>query len=155
MAGRLACACWVIWSFIVILITQIPARAESILRIAIATVHLTSLVVFKVKTFLVIFRFSHSVTHETNSRTRDVQRMTMRDRKVLVDTRFTLVTSMVLFIPTCVLSVVRPPGFYSNAVFPWSMTITLLSSSVNPVIHLWRNRQLRKAVVKLFWPFER
>lgn len=146
----LACACWVIWSMIVILLQWIiPSSTEPFFRVAMAIALLTSLVVFKVKTFLIIFRYNHSVISDTNSL--DVQRLILRERKVLVDTRFTLVTFMVLFIPTVVLSVVKPDGIYGNAVFPWSMTITLHNSCINPLIHVWRNRKLRKSIVEVFW----
>lgn len=150
MTRWLACACWVIWSMIAILLQWIiPSSTEPFFRVAMAIALLTSLVVFKVKTFLIIFRYNHSVISDTNSL--DVQRLILRERKVSVDTRFTLATFMVLFIPTVVLSVVKPDGIYGNAVFPWSMTITLHNSCINPLIHVWRNRKLRKSIVEVFW----
>ena len=116
-----------------------------------AAVLLTSLVVLKIKTAVIVVRYNRSVL-VNGAYSLDVQRLTIRERKVLADTRFTLLTFMVLFIPTAVLSVVRPAGIYGSAVFPWSMTITLLNSSINPIIQLWRNRKLRKSIVDVFWP---
>ncbi|KAL9962127.1 hypothetical protein ACROYT_G031202 [Oculina patagonica] len=146
VASWIARSCWIFWCFYVVLIQRIiPAHAKPFFRMSVATVLLTSLVVLKVKTFLIIVRYNHSVISDTNSL--DVQRLTMRERKVLVDTRFTLVTFMVIFIPTAVLSIVKPAGIYGNVVFPWSMTITLLNSCINPVIHLWRNHSLRQSAV--------
>lgn len=115
-----------------------------------AVVLLTSLVVLKVKTALIIFRYNHSA-RISDAYSLNAQRLTIRERKVLADTRFTLVTFMVLFIPTAVLSIVKPAGIYGNAVFPWSMTITLLNSTMNPLIHLWRNRKLRQSIAEVFW----
>lgn len=149
VASCLACACWVIWTLIAIPYRWlIPARAEPFFRVSMAIVLLTSLVILKVKTFLIIKRYNNSVISDTNSL--DVQRLLMRERMVLVDTRITLITFMVLFIPTVVLSLVRPAGIYGNVVFPWSLTITLLNSSINPVINLWRNHKLTQSVLAIF-----
>ena len=149
VASCLACACWVIWTLIAVLTSRfIPARAKPFFRVSLAIVLLTSLVILKVKTFLIIKRYNNSVISDTNSL--DVQRLILRERMVLVDTRITLVTFMVLFIPTVVLSLVRPAGIYGNAVFPWSMTITLLNSFINPVINLWRNHKLTQSVLAIF-----
>ena len=115
-----------------------------------ATVLLTSLAVLKLIALLMIIRYNNSVVSESNAL--ETQRLAMRERKVLVDTRFTLVSFMVSFIPTVVLSILKPGGIYGNAVFPWSMTITLLISATNPIIHLWRNRQLRMSIFQIMWP---
>ena len=117
-----------------------------------AAVLLTSLVVLKIKTAVIFVRYNRSV-FINSAYSLDVQRLTIRERKVLADTRFTLLTLMVLFIPTAVLSIVRPAGIYGSAVFPWSMTITLLNSTINPIIQLWRNRKLRHSIVEVFWPW--
>lgn len=114
-------------------------------RIVIATVLLISLTVYHIKTVLVVFRFNHSVI--VDARKLNVQRLILREKKVLTDMRYTLAAFVVLFIPTAVLSVVRPAGVTASAVFSWSVTITLLNSSVNPILHLWRNRSLRKFIL--------
>ena len=118
-----------------------------------AAVLLTSLVVLKVKTALIVVQYNRSVL-VSDAHSLDAQRLIVRERKVLADTRFTLVTFMVLFLPTAVLSIVKPAGIYGSAVFPWSMTITLLNSAMNPLIQLWRNRKLRQSMVEVFWPWE-
>ena len=118
-----------------------------------AAVLLTSLVVLKIKTAVIVIRYNRSVL-VSDAYSPDAQRLTMRERRVLVDTRFTLLTFVVLFIPTAVLSIVRPAGIYGSAVFPWSMTITLLNSAINPLIQLWRNRKLRQSISEVFWPCE-
>ena len=149
VASWLGCACWAIWTLIAGLgKVIIPTRAELFFRASMATVLLTSLVVLKVKTFLMVVRYNRSVVSDTNSL--DAQALAMRERKVLVDTRFTLVTFMVLFSPTVILSILKPTGILCNAVFPWSMTITLLNSSINPVIQLWRNHNLTQSVITIF-----
>ena len=151
VASWIARICWIIWCFLILFIRWIiPAHVQPFFRASMATVLLTSLVVLKVKTFLMVVRYNRSVVSDTNSL--DAQALAMRERKVLVDTRFTLVTFMMLFIPTVVLSILKPTGIYGNAVFPWSMTITLLISTINPVIHIWRDRKLRKSLVEVFCP---
>ena len=153
MAVWVACVCWVFWSLTSFLSVQvIPAHANSIIKVSMETTFLTALVVFKVKTYIIIFRYNHSVIHDASSLR--IHRLVMRERRVLVDTRFTLVTFMVLLIPSAVLSTVKPAGRYGNTVFLWSMTTTLLASFINPVIHFWRNKTLRKSIVKVFWSFE-
>lgn len=151
VATWLAGTCWLNWCFFVIFIQWIiPTSAVPVSRASMAVVLLTSLVVLKVKTALIIFRYNHSA-RISDAYSLNAQRLTIRERKVLADTRFTLVTFMVLFIPTAVLSIVKPAGIYGNAVFPWSMTITLLNSTMNPLIHLWRNRKLRQSIAEVFW----
>ena len=145
MAGYEACVCWATWGIIVVLLQWIiTERAQTAVRAAIATVLVTSLIAYHVKIFVAVSRYNHSVIND--ERSLHVQRLIIRERKVLADMRYTLVAFMVLFIPTAVLSVLRPAGVYANAVFPWSMTITLLNSSVNPLIHVWRNGTLRRFV---------
>ena len=116
-----------------------------------AAVLLTSLVVLKIKTAVIVIRYNRSVL-VSGALSRDAQRLIIRDRKVLADTRFTLVAFMVLFIPTAVSSIVRPAGIYGSAVFPWAMTITLLNSAINPLIQMWRNRKLRQSITEAFSP---
>lgn len=116
-----------------------------------AAVLLTSLVVLKIKTAVIIVRYNRSVL-VSGAYSLDAQRLSIRERKVLADTRFTLVIFLVLFIPTAVLSIVKPAGIYGSAVFPWSMTITFLNSTINPLIQLWRNRKLRQSIAEIFWP---
>lgn len=151
VATWLAGTCWLNWCFFVTFIQWIiPTSAVPVFRASMAVVLLTSLVVLKVKTALIIFCYNHSA-RISDAYSLNAQRLTIRERKVLADTRFTLVTFMVLFIPTAVLSIVKPAGIYGNAVFPWSMTITLLNSTMNPLIHLWRNRKLRQSIAEVFW----
>lgn len=148
MAITFAFTCWAIWSLIVIIFDKIISRRfENFLRIFIATVLLTSLVFLKVKAFLIVYRFNHTLVHDRNSL--KVEGLTERDRKVLIDTTFISITFMLLFIPTAALIVIRPAGIYGNVVFPWSMTTTLLNSLINPMIHVWRNRLLRRAMLDL------
>ena len=128
MAGYQACVCWTTWGIIVVLLRWIiTERAKTAVRAAIATVLVTCLIAYHVEIFVAVSRYSHSVINDVSSL--HFQRLIIREKKVLADMRYTLVAFMVLFIPTAVLSVVRPAGVYANAVFPWSMTITLLSSS--------------------------
>lgn len=116
-----------------------------------AAVLLTSLVVLKIKTAVIFVRYNRSVL-VSGDYSLEAQRLNIRERKVLADTRFTLVTFLVLFIPTAVLSIVKPAGIYGSVVLPWSMTITLLNSTINPLIQLWRNRTIRQSIAEIFWP---
>ena len=77
---------------------------------------LTSLVFLKVKAFLIVYRFNHTLIHDRNSL--KVEGLTERDRKVLIDTTFISITFILLFIPTAALIVIRPAGIYGNVVFP-------------------------------------
>ena len=80
MAITFACTCWAIWSLIVIIFDKIiPRRFENFLRIFIATVLLTSLVFLKVKAFLIVYRFNHTLVHDRNSL--KVEGLTERDRE--------------------------------------------------------------------------
>ena len=152
VATWLAGSCWLNWClFIIVVQWIIPASAVPVVRAFTAAVLLTSLVVLKIKTAIIVVRYNRSVL-VNGAYSLDAQRLTIRERKVLADTRFTLLTFMVLFIPTAVLSIVRPAGIYGSAVFPWSMTITLLNSTINPIIQLWQNRKLRKSMAEVFWP---
>ena len=152
MATLLAGTCWINWCLFIIFVQWIiPASAVTVVRASTAVVILTSLVVLKIKTASIVVRYNRSVL-VNGAYSLDAQRLTIRERKVLADTRFTLLTFMVLFIPTAVLSIVRPAGIYGSAVFPWSMTITLLNSTINPIIQLWQNRKLRKSMAEVFWP---
>lgn len=152
MATLLAGTCWINWCLFIIFVQWIiPASAVTVVRASTAVVILTSLVVLKIKTARIVVRYNRSVL-VNGAYSLDAQRLTIRERKVLADTRFTLLTFMVLFIPTAVLSIVRPAGIYGSAVFPWSMTITLLNSTINPIIQLWQNRKLRKSMAEFFWP---
>ena len=153
VATWLAGSCWLNWCFFIIFVQWIiPTNAIPVVRAFTAAVLLTSLVVLKIKTAVIVVRYNRSVLGN-GAYSLDVQRLTIRERKVLADTRFTLLTLMVLFIPTAVLSIVRPAGIYGSAVFPWSMTITLLNSTINPIIQLWRNRKLRQSIAEVLWPF--
>ena len=153
MATLLAGTCWINWCLFIIFVQWIiPASAVTVVRASTAVVILTSLVVLKIKTARIVVRYNRSVL-VNGAYSLDTQRLTIRERKVLADTRFTLLTFMVLFIPTAVLSILRPAGIYGSAVFPWSMTITLLNSAINPIIQLWRNRKLRQAMAEVFWPY--
>lgn len=148
----LAGTCWLNWCFFIIFVQWIiPTTVVPVVRAFMAAVLLTSLVVFKIKTAVIIVRYNRSVL-VSGACSLEAQRLNIRERKVLADTRFTLVTFMVLFIPTAVLSIVKPAGIYGSAVFPWSMTITLLNSTINPLIQLWRNRTLRQSIAEIFWP---
>ena len=152
VATWLAGSCWLNWCLFIIFVQWIiPASAVTVVRASTAVVILTSLVVLKIKTASIVVRYNRSVL-VNGAYSLDAQRLTIRERKVLADTRFTLLTFMVLFIPTAVLSILRPAGIYGSAVFPWSMTITLLNSAINPIIQLWRNRKLRQAMAEVFWP---
>ena len=144
--------CWLNWCFFIIFVQWIiPASAVPVVRASMAAVLLTSLVVLKVKTAFIVVRYNRSVL-VSDAHSLDAQRLIVREGKVLADTRFTLVTFMLLFLPTAVLSIVKPAGIYGSAVFPWSMTITLLNSAMNPLIQLWRNRKLRQSMAEVFWP---
>ena len=152
VATWLAGSCWLNWTFFIIVVQWIiPTSAVSVVRAFTAAVLLTSLVVLKIKTAVLVIRYNRSVL-VNDAYSLDTQRLIIRERKVLADTRFTLLTFLVLFIPTAVLSIVRPAGIYGSAVFPWSMTITLLNSTINPIIQLWRNRKLRQSIAEVFWP---
>ena len=152
VAPWLAGACWLNWCFFIIFVQWIiPASAVPVVRAFMAAVLLTSLVVLKIKTAVIIVRYNRSVL-VSGAYSLDAQRLAIREKKVLADTRFTLLAFMMLFIPTAVLSLVRPAGFYGSAVFPWSMTITLLNSAINPLIQLWRNRKLRQPIAEVFCP---
>lgn len=148
----LAGTCWLNWCFFIIFVQWIiPTSAVPVVRAFMAAVLLTSLVVLKIKTAVIVVRYNRSVLG-SGTYSLYTQRLTIRERKVLADTRFTLLTFMVLFIPTAALSIVRPAGIYGSAVFPWTITITLLNSAVNPLIQLWRNRKLRQSIAEVFWP---
>lgn len=132
----LAGTCWLNWCFFIIFVQWIiPTSAVPVVRAFMAAVLLTSLVVLKIKTAVIVVRYNRSVLG-SGTYSLYTQRLTIRERKVLADTRFTLLTFMVLFIPTAALSIVRPAGIYGSAVFPWTITITLLNSAVNPLIQL-------------------
>ena len=153
MATWLAGSCWLNWCLFIIFVQWIiPTSAVPFVRAFTAAILLTSLVVLKIKTAVIVVRYNRSVLGN-GAYSLDIQRLTIRERRVLADTRFTLLTLLVLFIPTAVLSIVRPAGIYGSAVFPWSMTITLLNSTINPIIQLWRNRKLRQSIVEVFWPW--
>ena len=144
----LACGCWVTWGIIVLLIESdvFEERTQLAIRGSIAVLLLGSLAIYQVKTILIVFRYNHSVINDINSL--EVQRLMMREKKVLTDTRITLAIFSLLFIPTAILSVTQPSGLYANVVFPWSMAITLLNSSINPLIQLWRNRRLLRVIIE-------
>lgn len=148
MTTWLACGCWVTWGIIVVLIESgaFAERTQLAIRGSIAVLLLGSLAIYQVKTILIVFRYNHSVINDINSL--EVQRLMMREKKVLTDTRITLAIFSLLFIPTAILSVTQPSGLYANVVFPWSMAITLLNSSINPLIQLWRNRRLLRVITE-------
>ena len=145
MTTWLACGCWVTWGIIVVLIESsvFTERTQLAIRGSIAALLLGSLATYQAKTILIVFRYNHSVIGDINSL--EVQRLVMREKKVLTDTRITLAIFSLLFIPTAIL---QPSGLYANVVFSWSVTITLLNSSINPLIQLWRNRRLLRVITE-------
>ena len=74
------------------------------------------------------------------------QEVLRREKKVALSM---FIVTINVFLSTFPLQVLILGGFSKRIflfLYPWCLTLVMLSSSVNPVIFWWRNKDLRKAV---------
>ena len=72
-----------------------------------------------------------------------------RERKIAHTVALITLILLILLLPNIVVLLVPSP-LTLNIVFPWTTTLCLMASSLNPVIHLWRERRLSEAMKSLF-----
>ena len=72
-----------------------------------------------------------------------------REKQVAHSMALITLTLLILVLPTVVVLSVPSP-FALNVVFPWTTTLCLMVSSLNPVIHLCRSKSLREVTKAVF-----
>ena len=76
-----------------------------------------------------------------------------REKKVALDMCMVAVLLLASLLPVYLVEIVqlRFPRVHS-ILFPWSLTIALMKSSINPLFYCWRNKHLRSALKPMITP---
>ena len=72
-----------------------------------------------------------------------------REKKVAMDMFIVAIVLLISFAPSLVVKSLESSSFLISIyryLFPWALSASFISSSVNPIIYLWRNKELRIAM---------
>ena len=72
-----------------------------------------------------------------------------REKKVAFDMLIVAIALPVTFAPAHVVKILQLSGVLASSfryLFPWALSAAFMSSSVNPIIYIWRNKELRTAM---------
>ena len=72
-----------------------------------------------------------------------------REKKVAMDMFIVSIVLLISFAPSLVVKSLESSSFLISIyryLFPWALSASFISSSVNPIIYLWRNKELRIAM---------
>lgn len=73
-----------------------------------------------------------------------------REKKVAYDMMFVITALVICSVPSVVLKTFQSSLIEEYRYFyPWVLSCALLKASVNPIIHFWRNKELRNAIKSL------
>ena len=72
-----------------------------------------------------------------------------REKKVAFDMLIVSIALPLTFAPAHVVKILQLSGLLPSSfryLFPWALSAAFMSSSVNPIIYIWRNKELRTAM---------
>ena len=72
-----------------------------------------------------------------------------REKKVAFDMFIVAIVLLTSFAPSVVVKSLESSSFLASIfryLFPWSVSASFLNSFINPIIYLWRNKELRTAM---------
>ena len=146
---KIVVASWVLWSIYVCLLeTVVPSTLYDSMENA----TLASLIIIPttghVLTFLAVRRSSRYVLSLTHSR----QHTTLfeREKKAAANMALYTLVTLASLVPLMILLNFGDSVVAANILFPWASTVTMLVSSINPVIQIQRNTALREALKNQF-----
>ena len=146
---KIVVASWVFWSIYVCLLeTVVPSTLYDSMENA----TLASLIIIPtaghVLTFLAVRRSSRYVLSLTHSR----QHATLfeREKKAAANMALYTLVTLASLVPLMILLNFGDSVVAANILFPWASTVTMLVSSINPVIQIQRNTALREALKNQF-----
>ena len=146
---KIVVASWVLWSIYVCLLeTVVPSTLYDSMENA----TLASLIIIPtaghVLTFLAVRRSSRYVLSLTHSR----QHATLfeREKKAAANMALYTLVTLASLVPLMILLNFGDSVVAANILFPWASTVTMLVSSINPVIQIQRNTALREALKNQF-----
>jgi len=144
---------WVTWLLLTILIHFIlPSILQYILQLSSGMLFILLPIVNHLRMLLSIRHFNKQLADEVEHQQLLVT--FKREKKVALDM---LIVSVALFAclgPMLVIKLVLQSSFPKlyDLLYPWAFTMTYLNSSINPVLYVTRNKELRSAI-KAVIPF--
>ena len=111
-------------------------------------------VLFILICYAILFR--ESIRHESVIRTqqqpRDEAERFARENKAFKTTVFVVGSLLGSFLPMALLLLFRPKKGYGglfDVLLPWARTLAMLNSVFNPLVYCWRQKEMRKFVLKI------
>ena len=140
---------WVVWSIYVCLLeTVVPtAKYQPIKNVTLALLLIIP-VAGHVLTFLAIRNNSRKILHVAH----DQQHVTFfkREKKAARDIAFYTAVTLLSVVPGLTLANFEKNVFTGSVLIPWAKTLTMLVSSIIPVIQIKRNPALKEALKNSF-----
>ena len=138
----------ILWTLYVVL-SRFGLTTDNIrlLNTVLGVVIIVVIVTNHIRMYLFIRKQRVDVLNAVSSQ--QTQEVLRREKKVALSM---FIVTINVFLSTFPVEVLILGGFSDRVFFflyPWGLTLVMLSSSVNPVIFWWRNKDLRKAVNSL------
>ena len=146
---RIVVIAWVLWFiYICLLETVVPATIYEPME----NITLTSMIIIPVGGHILTFLAIRTNNRKILSATHNLQHATFykREKKAARDMAFYTAATLLSLVPVMVTLNLANSVFTGNILLPWANTITMLVSSINPVIQIRRNAALREALKTVF-----
>ena len=95
--------------------------------------------------FICVRRHNRTIQDLNHPSSQQLSACLQREKRVARSMAVITLILLILLLPNAVVLGIGSP-FTISMLFPWTTTLSMLTSSLNPVIHLWRDERLRNAV---------
>ena len=118
------------------LIAMIVTIGSGVLMLALPTVNY-------IRTWFAIRHHNNQVVNAINSQ--QISALVQREKKAAVDMGIVTFSLFAFVTPNFLNYIIYMHHYLHAIVYPWGITLTLITSSINPLIYSIRNKNLRNA----------
>ena len=142
---KIVVTAWVVWVIYICLMETVVPKA---IYEPMENVTLTSLIIIPVAGHVLTFLAIRTSNRTIFTTTDNQQHVTLfrREKKAFRDMALYTIATLLSLAPLLTLLNFEDSVLVGNLLFPWTATVTMLVSSANPLIQIWRKPTLREAL---------